>query len=399
MSDLRITDVETEVVANPWKPWVYIRLDSNKGLTGYGEATYRPHQDVVAAIENVADELVGMDPFETERLFTPRSPLTLKNGPHIARHMSVLSGIDMAMWDLKGKYLDVPVYDLLGGAVHGTQLRTYANGWYTTIYEDGERQPDRFGEAAQRVVEKGYDALKFDPFGTAWRQMDKAERNRSIDCVRAVREAVGDDVDILIEGHKRFSVATAMEIANRLEPFEPTWFEEPVPQDINALKKIADSSPVPIATGETMVSHRSFPDLLHDTAIGINQADVVHAGGITQLKKIAAMSDAEHVDLAPHCSSGWLTLVASLHVNTSSPNFFMQENFVDFAYADWAEDILTNPPTVEDGSITIPDGPGLGTSLDWEMIKESHTYEENKDDIHTINLYEKGWEERNKKKQ
>lgn len=396
MSDLRITDVETEVVANPWKPWVFIKLDTNEGITGFGEATYRPHQDIVTTIETIADDIVGMDPFETERLFTPHSSLGTKNGPHLARHMSVLSGLDIAMWDLKGKYLDMPIYELLGGSVHGRELPTYANGWYTTIYEDGERQPDLFAKAAQKVVDKGYDALKFDPFGVAWRQMDKSEKNRSIKCVRAVREAVGDDVDIMIEGHKRFSVSTAMDIANQLEPFEPTWFEEPVPQDINALKKVAEKSPVPIATGETMVSHRSFPDLLHDTAIGINQADVVHAGGITQLKKIATMSDAEHVDIAPHCSSGWLTLIASLHIDTTSRNFFMQENFVDFAYADWAEDILTNPPTIKDGNIIIPDGSGLGTSLDWETIKDNYRYADNKDNIHTINLYEKGWEERNK---
>lgn len=396
MSDLRITDVDTVVVGNDWKPWVFVKLETNAGVTGFGEATFRPHQDIVATIEAIADDVVGMDPFETERLFTPRSPLKTKTGPHHSRHMSVLSGLDMAMWDLKGKHLGVPVYELLGGAVHGTELRTYANGWYTDVYEDGERRPDRFADAAERVVSEGYDAFKFDPFGTAWRQMEKAERTRSIDCVRAVREAVGDDVDILIEGHKRFSVTTAMEIANRLDPFEPTWFEEPVPQDVNALRKVAEKSPVPIATGETMISSRSFPDLLHETSIGINQADVVHAGGITELKKIGALSDAEHVDMAPHCSSGWLTLVASLHVDTTLPNFFMQENFVDFAYPDWTEEIISDPLTVEDGTIRIPDGPGLGVSLNWELIRESYTYDQRKDHVHTIDLYEQGWETRNK---
>lgn len=394
MSDIRITDIETVVVGNVWKPWVFIKLETNTGVTGYGEATFRPHHDIVATIENVADDVVGTDPFDTERLFTPRSPLTIKTGPHHSRHMSVLSGLDMAMWDIKGKHLGLPVYELLGGAVHGQQLRTYANGWYIDVYEDGERRPDRFANAAERVMEAGYDALKFDPFGAAWRRMDRAERNRSIECVRAVREAVGEDVDIMIEGHKRFSMTTAMEIANRLEPFEPTWFEEPVPQDVNALRKVAEKSPVPIATGETMVTSRAFPDLLHGTSIGVNQADIVHVGGITQLKKVGSLSDAEHVDMAPHCSSGWLTLIASLHVDTTLPNFFIQENMVDFAYPDWTEEIISDPPPIEDGTIRIPDGPGLGVSLNWERIQESYTYEQRKDDVHTINLYEKEWETR-----
>jgi galactonate dehydratase len=375
MSDLRITDIETVVVGNPWKPWVFLKLETDHGITGFGEATYRPHPDIVATLESVKGDLIGVDPFETERLFTPRSPLALKTGPRHARHMTVLSGIDMAMWDIKGKYLDLPLYELLGGQVHGTELRTYANGWYTDIYEDGERKPERFAEAAEGVVARGYDALKFDPFGTAWRQMNRSERNLSIECVRAIREAVGPDIDLLIEGHKRFSVSTAMDVAARLEPFEPTWLEEPVPPEVNALRKVADKSPVPIATAETVVSHQAFPQLLHETSIGINQADIVHAGGVTELKKIAALSDAEHVDMAPHCSSGWLTLIASLHVDTTLPNFYMQENFVDFAYPEWADEIISDPPAIEDGMIEVPDGPGLGVSLNWDTIRDSYTYD------------------------
>ena len=394
MSDIEVTNIETIVVANPWKPWIFVRVDTDQGISGYGEATAGDPEDILVAIEQASDAIVGESPFNTERLFTPIFPAGGNAAPHKATQVAALSAIDIALWDIKAKYFDAPLYNLLGGQIHGDELRTYANGWYTDVYEHDGRKPELFAEAAKNVVDQGYDAMKFDPFAHHWRRMDRKELNLSIDCVRAVREAVGPDVDLLIEGHKRFSVPMAIEVAQRLAEFNPTWFEEPTPQEVNALKKVADKSPVPIATGESMITHRAFPDLLHDTAVGINQADVIHTGGVTELKKVAAMSNAEHVDMAPHMASGWITLMASAHVDTSIPNFMIQECFVDFAFPEWADEIIKGDITVEDGKLHIPDRPGHGIEIDWDACKQYEYTEETKDDVNVIDLFAERWETR-----
>ena len=218
MPDLEITNVDAAIAANPWKPWVFVRVETDVGITGYGEATTRPPERGIDRVARFADAFVGTNPFETGRLFTPDSPVGGIDD-------TTRSAFDIAMWDIKGKYLEVPVYDLLGGSVHGQSLRAYANGWYTDVYTDDRRDPDKFAAAAASVVDAGYDAMKFDPFGNAWRRMDGADFQRSLDCVAAVRETVGPDVDLLIEGHQRFSVPMAMEVARELEAYRPTFFE------------------------------------------------------------------------------------------------------------------------------------------------------------------------------
>jgi galactonate dehydratase len=395
MPDIKITDISTAVAANPWKPWLYVKVETDQGIVGYGEGTGGRPEDLITTIEMASEELIGENPFNTERLFTPIYSAGMGPSPHNARGTTALSAIDIALWDIKAKYFDVPIYDLLGGNIHDDELRSYANGWYTDVYENDERSPEKFAMAAEEVVSKGYDAMKFDPFGNHWKRMDREQFNLSIDCVRAVREAVGPDVDLLIEGHKRFSVPMAIEIARELEPSQPAWFEEPTPQDLGAIRKVADNSPVPIATGESMITPEAFPDMLHETKMGINQADIVHTGGITNLKKIAAMSDAEHVDMAPHMASGWITLASSMQVDATMPNFMIQENFVEFAFPDWAEEIVEDPIEVDDGKVVFPDRPGHGINLEWDTIVEKYSYFDHKDKVSTIDLYEHRWEERN----
>ena len=386
MPDLEITNVEAAIAANPWKPWVFVRVETDAGITGYGEATTMPPERGIDRVNRFGDGLIGENPFDTGVLFTPRSPVGRVDD-------TTRSALDIALWDIKGKYFDCPIYDLLGGSIHGTKLRSYANGWYTDIYADDRRDPAKFAACAAAVVDAGYDAMKFDPFGNAWRRMDRADLNLSIDCVRAVREAVGPDVDLLIEGHQRFSVPMAMEVANQLEPFHPAWFEEPTPPDVHALQKVAASSPVPIATAESIRGIQNYPDLLHDTHVGIIQSDVIHVGGITNLYKVAAMADAEHVDIAPHMASGWITLAASLHVDTAIPNFMIQENFVEFAFPEWADEIVDEPIETDDGCVQVPDRPGLGIELDWDAI-ESHSMDAHGDEINVIDLYAHRWEDR-----
>jgi galactonate dehydratase len=389
VSDLQITGVETYVVANPWKPWVFVRVDTDGGVHGVAEATThdKPYT-VAAAIDEMSDYFVGEDPFDTERLWLEmyRDEWFSKN----VVNTTVCSAVDIACWDIKGKVLDRPVYELLGGSVHGDSLRAYANGWYTETTED----PETWKPAAEQVVADGYDAMKFDPFGNAWQRMDREEFNAAVARVEAVREAVGPDVDLLIEGHGRFTAGQAVEVANALAEFDPTWFEEPCPPDsINSLAKVAEKSPIPIATGERLVTRYEFRDLLAEADIDIVQPDLMNAGGVTEAKKIAALAEAEHVSFAPHNPQGPVATLISTHVDASVPNFMIQEVFQTYD-VEWVEDLLVDPPVIEDGEVHLPDRPGFGIELDMDVV-EAHAYEDHEDEVHPINLFEKGWESRN----
>jgi galactonate dehydratase len=386
MTDVRITDLDTFIVANPWKPWVFVRLETDAGVTGLAEATtHDKPRTVVAAIEEMSEFFVGKDPFDTEQIWLEmyRDEWFSKN----VVNTTVCSAVDIACWDIKGKLLDRSVADLLGGSVHGDRLRAYANGWYT----DAEGEPEGFAAAAEQVVADGYDAMKFDPFGTAWERMTRAETNHALDIVRAVREAVGPDVDLLIEGHGRFTAGQAVEVARDLAEFNPTWFEEPCPPDsINSLGDVAEKSPVPIATGERHMTKHDFFELVTRTAVDIIQPDLMNTGGLTEGKKIAAMAEADHVSFAPHNPQGPDALAIYAHLCTTVPNFMIQEVFQTYD-VDWVADLLVDPIPVEDGFVAVPDGPGFGIELDMDVVEE-HAY--TGDQVHTINLFEKDWEKR-----
>jgi galactonate dehydratase len=386
MSDVEITDVETYIVANPWKPWVFVRLETDAGVHGIAEATaHGKPRTVAAAVEEMREYFIGADPFDTERLWLEmyRDEWFSKN----VINTTVISAIDIACHDIQGKLLDKPVYELIGGPVHGDAIRGYANGWYTETH--GE--PEAFARAAERVVDDGYDAMKFDPFGDAWERMDREAFNHAVEVVGAVREAVGPDVDLLIEGHGRFTAGQAVEVAEALAEFDPTWFEEPCPPDsVNSLGKVSRKSPVPIATGERLMGKFAFRDLLAETDVDVIQPDLVNTGGITEGKKIAAMADAEHVSYAPHNPQGPVATAVCAHLCTTTPNFMIQEVFEDYD-VDWKGDLLEEAITIEDGMVHVPQGPGLGVELDMDVVAE-HEYTE--EQVHTINLFESEWETR-----
>jgi len=386
MSDVRITDVETHLVANPWKPWVFVRLHTDTGITGLAEATtHDKPRTVAAAIEEMSDFFIGRDPFDTESLWLEmyRDEWFSKN----VVNTTVVSAVDMACWDIKGKHLDQPVYEVLGGPVHGTELRAYANGWYT----DADSEPEGFARAAKRVVDDGYDAMKFDPFGTAWQSMTTEEKNHAVDIVGAVREAVGPDVELLIECHGRFSAAQAVDIAKKLDQFDPAWYEEPCPPDsINSLAEVARKSPIPVVTGERHMTKYDFYELVTRTDIDVFQPDLMNTGGITEGKKIAGLAEADHVDIAPHNPQGPVAGAIYSHFCTSIPNFRIQEMFQTYDEP-WVDHLLTDPLRVEDGYVQVPEGPGFGIELDMDVVEE-HEYTE--DAVHTIDLWEENWEKR-----
>tara|TARA_B100001167_G_C16762561_1_gene302277 strand:+ start:344 stop:1216 length:873 start_codon:yes stop_codon:yes gene_type:complete len=280
----------------------------------------------------------------------------------------VLSGIDIALWDLRGKILGVPVYQLLGGPFRN-KLRVYANGWYTN-----PASPDLIAEEAKKVVEMGYTAMKFDPFGKiAYTTISPEEAQLSVDRVAAVREAVGPNVDILIEVHARFNVYTAVGLAKRMEQYRPFWYEEPVSQEnTNEMRQVRDRINIPVATGERLYLKFPFFDLVKNEAVDILQPDICNAGGITELHKIGSMAEAQHVMMAPHNTNSAVGTVASFHLDTAMPNFLIQEYHAEF-YEPHYFQVVQGLPRQKDGYVNLPEGPGLGISLDNELL-DKHPY-------------------------
>jgi galactonate dehydratase len=382
---MRITRITPLILGTQWRNLVFVKVETDEGLTGVGES--RPinkHETVVGYLHDVADRFViGSDPFEIERLV---QRLTIEDyGQPGEVAMTGLAMLEMACWDIVGKALNQPVYRLLGGAVRD-RIQAYANGWYTV-----ERTPQEFHAAAQRAVAKGYHALKFDPFGAGYYAMARAEKHKAVALVEAVRDAVGPDVEILIEMHGRFNPVTAVEMTRLLAPFEPGWIEEPVPPaNIPALKKVADAvAPlgVPVATGERIHTLHAYREVMELHACDIIQADISHFGGILNARKLAAWADTYYLLIAPHNVGGPVSTAAALHFAACTPNFKVQENFNDF---DEPFVLASAPglPQVDDGFFPLPTGPGLGVTLDEEVVA-AHPMQR----IH-FNLYAQDWHRR-----
>ena len=379
---MKITDITTYIVGNAWKNWVFVRVDTDEGLHGIGEATLNGFAKTVeAAIHELKHLVIGQDPFDVEnhtlRLFRE----VFSDGGQIQG--AALSGIEFACWDIMGKATRQPVYRLIGGRCHG-RLRVYANGWYR-----GPREPHSFYEKAKEVVSRGYTALKFDPFGAAWRVVDRADFALAIEIIAAVRDAVGPSVDILIEGHNRFSVHTALQFADAMLPYNPTWFEAPVPpQRISAMVEVAKRSPVPVACGEDYYCAQQFSELLGHDAVHIIQLEPQYLG-MTASKQICGMVNAHNGVTAPHSAQGPLCSLVCAHLNTATPNFFIHEIFDEFN-DDWSHRILTNPVIVQDGYIELEDDRvGWGTDLNYDEITQ-HPYNPN----NFLPLFRPGWERR-----
>jgi galactonate dehydratase len=363
---LKITALRTHVVDAFRANFVFVVLETDAGIRGVGEGTLEMRERAVATmIEECGRLLIGQDPFAVDH----HVEMLLRDsywrtGPMLR---SALSALEAAMLDIKGKALGVPVYELLGGA-HRTRVPCYANAWFS-----GAREPDDFARKAEAALELGFRALKWDPFGTAWMQMDTAARRRSISIVKAVRAAVGDDVDLMIEGHGRLDVPTAVAMANELAIFKPTWFEEPIPPDnIDAMAEVKARSPIPIATGERLYEPQKFQELLQKQAADILQPDVCHVGGLGETKRIAWLANLAFKPIAPHNPMGPVGNAMTLHLAAAIPNFMILETMA--TDVPWrAEIVPTEDLTLEDGWMNIPDRPGLGIDID-EAACARHPY-------------------------
>ena len=370
---MKITDIKTFVVDCFRTNWSFVKVYTDEGITGVGEATLEyKEKSLVGAVEHIKEALIGKDPRQIEKIYhdTYRDSYW-RCGPVL---MSALSAVEMALWDILGKSLGVPVYQLLGGKVND-KVRIYVNGWFA-----GAKTPEQFGEKAKIAVQRGVTAMTWDPFGKSYLEISNKDLDTALRCVAAVREAAGPDVDLLIEGHGRFNVPTGIKIAKELEQFKPMLFEEPVPPDnLEALKAVRDKSPVAISAGERLYTLRSFKDLFEMRAADYIQPDISHAGGIMELKKIAAAAEAYYIPFAPHNPSGPVANAATLQLAACCPNF----SILEIMYSDvtWRADVTDEKLEYKDGYITIPDKPGLGIEINEEECLK-HPYS-----VHTLRHY------------
>ena len=373
------TDIQTFIVGNPWKNWVFIKLHTDEGVYGVGEATaHRKAKMFEAGVIEHRRYYLGKNPFDIEDI---NEELIRCGAP-----AKIRAAIDMACWDIVGKVVGQPVWKLIGGQVRD-RVPAYANGWYQV-----DRVPEEFAERAVAVVRKGYQAMKFDPFGVTTGTIPKDELDLSLRIVAAVREAVGPDIDLFIECHGRFEPLSGIKLGRLLAPYDPGWIEEPVRSPhVDAMASIASKLTIPVAGGEGLDGIETFLNFLTQKAASIIQPDPITCGGITELKKICAIAQAHHVLVAPHNAQGPVCTAACLHVDASTPNIMIQEVFEDFA-TPFARKITDFPTEIVDGHLVIPDRPGLGIDLDeTEMAKYPY------DESHFLDMYGKagGWEKRN----
>jgi galactonate dehydratase len=376
---MKLTDIETFVVGNPpphygGRYFVFVKLTTDGDVAGVGEAycvPFDPHL-VARMLEDVFGRyLRGEDPHDIEKLwrrvysagFTQHPDLTL---------MGVLSALEMACWDIVGKEAGQPVYKLLGGRVHD-RLRSYTYiyarpGDKVDVYQD----PELSAERAVEYVRQGFTAIKFDPVGpySAFdgRQLSLAALDLSERFCKTLREAVGSNADLLFGTHGQMTAAGAIRLARRLERYDPLWFEEPVPPDApEEMAKVARATTIPIATGERLATKYDFGRLLAAGSAAILQMNLGRVGGILEAKKIAAMAEVQHVQIAPHLYCGPIVGAANIQLATCSPNFLIQESIE--RWQGFHADILRTPIRWEEGYIIPPTEPGLGVELDEEFIK------------------------------
>jgi galactonate dehydratase len=360
---VKITSVDTLVVDFYRTNLVIVRVGTDEGITGLGEATLEGKERAVqGAVTELAEAVVGLDPTRISgTLYELARDWYWRGGPVI---MTALSSLEMALWDISARDLGVPVSRLLGGATRD-RVRAYANGWFS-----GAVTPEDYAAAATRTVDQGFRGLKWDPFENYDLTITTRQLDRVIAQIDAVRRAVGRDVELFIEGHGRFDVRHAIKIAREIAQFDPEWFEEPCPPDnLDALVDIRRASPVPIAAGERWFGRQGFAPALARRAVDFVQPDVTHAGGIAELAFISTLAATTYVGFAPHNPSGPLSTAATLQLAAALPNF----QYLEIMATDvpWRPEITSERLTLtKDGDIVIPTGVGLGIELDLEAISE-----------------------------
>ena len=378
---MKITDVRTVIVNAELRNWVFVRIETDQpGLHGWGEATleWKTH-GVAGCVEDFKPLLIGEDPTRIEHLYQK-----------LYRHsfwrlgvvgMSAVSGIEQACWDILGKELGAPVHRLLGGAVRD-RVRMYTHlggGQMEKVYETFD--PGPLVELAHQVVERGYTAVKvvFIPYSEPLMGPPAVKRVEA--AMRALREGVGDAIDIMIDFHGRTYPATAIDYIEAMAPFRPFFCEEPVPpENVAALAEVKRAVKVPIATGERLVTRFGFREVFERHAVHVIQPDLCHCGGLAEARKIAAMAETYYMGVAPHNPLGPVATAAAVHFDFATPNFLIQEDML--TDVPWRDEVVQSTLEHDRGYWSLPTQPGLGIEVDEEAAKR-HPYQP--EVVHTAN--------------
>ncbi|HWD69220.1 MAG TPA: galactonate dehydratase [Solirubrobacteraceae bacterium] len=360
---MEITGIETFLV----RPrWLFVKVSTDAGVAGWGEPIVEGRAETVrAAVGELSEYLLGQDPLQIERHWqTLTKGGFYRGGPILS---SAVAGIDQALWDIAGKLHGVPVHELLGGAVRD-RARVYA--WI------GGDSPEDVAEQARAQIEAGFTAIKMNASGALTAIDSPARTAEIVRRAESVRAVLGDDRDMAIDFHGRMSKAMARRVLPELEPVHPLFVEEPVLAEYSRdLAAIVATTSIPLATGERLYSRWDFRDVL-PTGIAVIQPDISHAGGISELRRIAAMAEAWDVSLAPHCPLGPIALAASLQVAFATPNFLIQEQGIAIHYNGVGDDVLDYlldpaPLRFVDGYALRPTGPGLGIEIDEPAVRRA----------------------------
>jgi len=381
---MKIVDVETFMVGAGWKNWLFVRVLTDSGMYGVGEGTLNGFiRTTEAGVQELKHLVIGEDPTRIHSLSKRLLDSVSLDGGHI--HRTVIAAIEIACWDILGKSLGVPIHQLLGGRVRETVLG-YANGWYRT-----ERTPEAFLDAAQAVIERGFKALKLDPFGTAQGFISREELDLSYAICRRLREKLPAGTRILIDVHARFTEIAALQAAEKFADLDIYWWEEPTSRDRQeAVHSVAGRSPIPVATGEMYDTVGQFYTLAERGGVNIFQPEPMSLGGIAPTLAVANLALAHGSFIAPHQSGGPVATAVCLQLAACVPNFLIQEHFDAFNDA-WTRDLVSWHPSVDpaNGHLSLPDAPGLGIDLNLGAIK-AHPY----DPRAYLNVHAEGWEKR-----
>jgi galactonate dehydratase len=375
-SDLKITDIKCGYIRNGHS--LFVKIHTNQGIWGCGEAVDAT-PGTYHLVKNFGERIKGKSPLNVHRLFEDIRKSGFFEGAQSGMYVAVLTAVETALWDLTGKALGLPVYQLLGGKFRD-KIRVYCD---TALYRANNPGPEVYAEAAIKAVKQGFNAVKFDiDEATDPNKYDAynwtaspAELDRMYNVIAAVRKGVGPNIDICVDMHGRYDAVTGQQVAKRMEPLNLMWLEEPVPaENIDAYKIIADSTSTPICAGENLYLAHGFRKLLEMGAVDIIMPDLQKAGGLGEGQRIANLANLYYVPFAPHMVASFLGAMASCHVCASVPNFMILEWQIYFHTDPMFKEIVTfDGPMVTDGFIKLLDKPGIGVEINEEGMRKYAT--------------------------
>jgi galactonate dehydratase len=363
---MQVRDVSARLVnGGPGKTFVFVKIETDDGLHGWGECFARQDRELAIAshVRAMSRYIVGRSPFTIKHL-SQILYLDYAGKRRGYDFMAALSGIEQALWDIVGKTTGQPIYNLLGGRCRD-RIRVYANGW-----ANGDDPPERAARSAHDMVARGFSALKWDPLPNPWRTyISRQQEKMAIESVRAVREAVGPEVDLLIEVHRRLAPTHALRVAAAIEQYDPFWYEEPThTENLDNVAALRRRTRMPVVVGEDLYAKTEFRQCFEKQAADIINPDVSTVGGILELKEIAAMAEPYDVSVSPHGAGVCVGLAATIQVSAVLPNFLITDYYVPTEPV--AAEIMRPPFAVHDGYIDLPTTPGLGIDLDEAALSE-----------------------------